>query len=88
MNRLISVLFIMIINVLHSQEDVYPISLVSQNRDTLWLINNSTGKLIARSWEIGKIPDGEKKPVILFVDNLAEIRSNQDETNKKRRKKK
>jgi hypothetical protein len=45
------------------------ISLSSENRDTLWLINDDLGKSIARSWEIG-MHSSHPKPVIILVDNL------------------
>ena len=41
------------------------ISLVSPNRDTLWLLNNETGNLIAYSWNNYKDTPEQKKPVIL-----------------------
>ena len=46
------------------------VSVVSTNRDTLWLRNNDIGLLIARSWEMGNLPPEEKVPVILIVDAL------------------
>lgn len=46
------------------------ISLVSPNRDTLWLLNNDTGNLIAHSWENYEDTPDQKKPVILLVDSL------------------
>lgn len=51
-----------------SQEKEYQISYVSKNRDTLWLINDNVGKLIASSWDDTK--NKEKKPVIIMVDVL------------------
>ena len=45
------------------------ISQVSKNKDTLWLINDEMGRLIAKSWEIDNLAY-EKKPVILLVDEL------------------
>jgi len=48
------------------------ISVVSPNRDTLWLLNDPQGRLIAYSWEMEKnLP--EKKPVIIIVENLPSI---------------
>jgi hypothetical protein len=46
------------------------ISVISKNMDTLWLINNDIGRLVAKSWEMGNIPSKEKIPVILIVDAL------------------
>ena len=46
------------------------ISLVSPNRDTLWLLNDDTGQLIAHSWEDYEDTPEQKKPVILLVDSL------------------
>lgn len=51
------------------------ISVISPNKDTLWLMDDSTGRLIAYSWEIGE--PGEKKPVILFVERLPIIEEKQ-----------
>ena len=59
-----------------SQEYKYTgLSVISPNKDTLWLIDDSTGRLIAYSWEIGE-PE-EKKPVILFVERLPIIEEKQ-----------
>lgn len=63
-------------------QDNYPVSAVSKNRDTLWLLNNDTGKLIADSWEISPVLLDEKKPVIIFVEILPII------TNSRNKKKK
>ena len=46
------------------------ISLVSPNRDTLWLLNNDTGHLIAYSWKDYKDTPEQKKPVIVLVNSL------------------
>ncbi len=45
------------------------VSVISPNKDTLWLLDDNTGRLIAYSWEIETDPP-EKKPVILFVERL------------------
>ena len=45
------------------------ISVVSPNKDTLWLIDDPAGRLIAYSWDIQTYPR-EKKPIILFVESL------------------
>ena len=45
------------------------VSVVSSNRDTLWLINNDLGKLIANTWDHPK-SSKEKKPRIIMVDVL------------------
>jgi hypothetical protein len=55
------------------------LSVISPNRDTLWLKDDSTGRLIAYTWELETNPE-VKKPVILFVANLPVI----EEKNKKR----
>lgn len=52
-------------NVCYSQ---CKISKVSANRDTLWLLNDETGKLIAKSWDIQS--DTYPRPVIVFVENF------------------
>jgi hypothetical protein len=46
------------------------ISVVSPAKDTLWLINNSTGHLIAYSWKYYEDTPEEKKPVIILVNTL------------------
>ena len=52
-------------NVCYSQREI---SKVSANRDTLWLLNDETGKLIAKSWDIQS--DTYPRPVIVFVENF------------------
>jgi hypothetical protein len=48
------------------------LSVVSPNRDTLWLLNDPSGRLIAYSWELEQnLP--EKKPVIILVESLPTI---------------
>jgi hypothetical protein len=52
------------------EEDVDPrISVVSKNRDTLWLVDQPIGHLIASTWDTNPLPD-VKKPVIIFVKDL------------------
>ncbi len=68
MRILFTFFLLLYFNVSYTQEE--QISVVSKNMDTLWLINNDTGRLIARSWEMGNLPQGEKIPVILIVDQL------------------
>lgn len=53
------------------------ISVASENRDTLWLIDDDLGKLIAQSWEIetGQV---QSKPVIILVDKLPYRRRKRD----------
>jgi hypothetical protein len=48
------------------------LSVVSPNRDTLWILNDPSGRLIAYSWELDKNPT-EKKPVIILVKSLPTI---------------
>jgi hypothetical protein len=67
--RILFTLFLLsYFNVSYTQKE--EISVVSKNRDTLWLINNDSGRSIARCWEMGNLPPGEKIPVILIVDAL------------------
>lgn len=67
-----------------SQKNTEPrISCVSKNRDTLWLINDDIGRLVAKSWDETKIPINEKKPVIIIVDRLPEIRNSSGRKNRK-----
>lgn len=61
------------------------ISYVSKNKDTLWLIDDETGRLIAESWTFEPNYTAEKRPVIIFVDRLpTPVNISTDE--KKRRK--
>jgi hypothetical protein len=68
MRILFTFFLLLCFNVSYTQKE--QISVVSKNMDTLWLINNDTGRLIARSWEMGNLAPGEKIPVILIVDAL------------------
>lgn len=52
-----------------SEEDDPRISVVSRNRDTLWLVDQPIGHLIAATWDTNPLPD-VKKPVIIFVKEL------------------
>jgi hypothetical protein len=51
-------------------------TLISPNRDTLWILNNETGKLIASSWESPLEKSKANKPVILMVNSLPNIKNN------------
>lgn len=70
MKKICIVLFLFFQVVAYSQTEHEIISVVSPARDTLWLINNNTGHLIARSWEGYQDTAEQKKPVILLVDVL------------------
>lgn len=63
---------------------VTELSVVSPNMDTLWLMNNSTGLLIARSWDMGSNTEFQK-PVIIITDILPNPNPTND--TKKNRKK-
>jgi len=66
------------------------ISLVSPNRDTLWLLNNDIGHSIAYSWKNYEDTKEQKKPVILLVNALPLDRycyTNNKKKNEKRRRK-
>lgn len=64
---------------------VTEISVVSPNMDTLWLVNNDTGLLIAESWNIGANTELQK-PVIIITDVLPNPNITIDnKKNKKRR---
>ncbi len=52
-----------------SDEEPYRISVVSPNRDTLWLVDEPIGHLIASTWDTDPLPN-VKKPVIIFVKEL------------------
>jgi len=80
MKKILFLLSIFYYSLSFSQNYVYTgQSVISPYKDTLWLRNDDTGKLIAYSWEIDTNPS-EKKPVILFVDQLPII----EEKSKKR----
>jgi len=80
MKKLILLPLLLFYIISFSQEYQYTgLSVISPNKDTLWLIDDSTGRLIAYSWELQTDPR-EKKPVILFVENLPII----EEKNRKR----
>lgn len=51
------------------EDDDPRISVVSKNRDTLWLVDQTIGHLIAATWDTNPLPD-VKKPVIIFVKEL------------------
>ena len=61
------------------------ISTVSPNRDTLWLLDEPVGRLIGSTWE--NHPAREKKPVIIFVKELPELRISSLPSEKRKRKK-
>lgn len=80
MKKFIVFLFLIVSIYSKSQNYKYTgISLISPNKDTLWLINDDLGQLIVQSWDISYSPP-ENKPVILLVDKLPYI----EEKNKKR----
>ena len=60
-------------SVLFSQSSNYlklsEVSVVTQDRDTLFLLDNSTGRIIRMSWDMQNIPRSER-PVILLVASL------------------
>lgn len=62
MKKTILVIFLLMYIPLYSQRIV---SYISKNRDTLYLPDNSTGRLIYSSWN--NVPKKEW-PVILFVE--------------------
>jgi hypothetical protein len=70
MRKIYILLFLMFQGVAYSQTEHERISVVSPAKDTLWLINNDTGHLIAHSWEGYQDTPDQKKPVILLVDVL------------------
>lgn len=61
------------------------VSTVSPNRDTLWLVDEQIGHLIASTWE--DFPTVEKKPVIIFTKVLPEPRRSCAPVKEKRKKK-
>jgi hypothetical protein len=71
MKKIYTLLFLVFQGVAYSQNIGHErISLVSPAKDTLWLLNDDIGHLIAYSWEEYKDTEEQKKPVILLVDVL------------------
>lgn len=71
MKNICLILFLLFYSLSYSQNiGVQRISLVSPNRDTLWLLNDNTGHLIAYSWKDYEDTEEKKKPVILLVNSL------------------
>lgn len=73
MKNIYLILFLLFYSISYSQNIVNEherISLVSPHRDTLWLLNNDTGHLIAYSWKNYEDTEEEKKPVIILVNSL------------------
>lgn len=62
------------------------VSTVSPNKDTLWLVDEQIGYLIASTWD--NFPTGEKKPVIIFTKVLPEPRTSCAPVEKKKKRKK
>lgn len=56
------------------------VSIVSKNRDTLWLADNSLGKMIAQTWSMGTTSKHyQKVPVIIYVkdfNNMPPVKKN------------
>jgi len=61
------------------------VSTVSPTRDTLWLLDEQIGYLIASTWDT--YPTPEKKPVIIFTKTLPEPRTIPSQERKRRKKK-
>ena len=83
-------MFLLFQGVAYSQTEHERISVVSPDKDTLWLLNDDTGQLIAHSWIDYKDTLEQKKPVILLVDALPLDRycyQNNKKRNGKKRKK-
>ena len=48
-----------------------PVSIVSKNRDTLWLADTPLGRTIGNTWNLGPLPkDTQKLPIIIYVKDL------------------
>lgn len=60
------------------------VAVVSINKDTLWLVDNSLGRLIASTWNYPKYTD--KKPRIIMVDILPDQRYIEVERKKNKKK--
>lgn len=61
-----------------------PVSIVSKNRDTLWLADTSLGRMIGQMWKTGPLPsDTRKPPVIIYVKDLNNLPIVQKNSRKK-----
>ena len=91
MKNICILLFLMLQDVAYSQKNESErISFVSPAKDTLWLLNNETGRSIAYSWKNYEDTQEQKKPVIVLVNALPLDRycyTNNKKKNEKRRKK-
>jgi hypothetical protein len=71
MKNICLTLFLLFYSLSYSQNsEKQRISLVSPDRDTLWLLNEDIGHLIAYSWKGYQDTPEQKKPVILLVNSL------------------
>jgi len=68
-------------------KDEKPFSVVSKNKDTLWLLDNQIGKMIADTWNEGKfkMDPKELKPVIILVGELPAIEEPKDKNKNKKK---
>jgi hypothetical protein len=79
MKSLLVLLFLFYSISLFSQEindNKNKITFTTQERDTLWILGNQTGKLIAESWKLPTLPKNEKIPVIIMVKSLPPDKDN------------
>jgi hypothetical protein len=61
-----------------------PVSIVSRNRDTLWLADNPLGRTIGNTWNLGTLPkDTQKPPVIIYIKDLTLLPTVQKNSRKK-----
>jgi hypothetical protein len=71
MKKIYILLFLLFQGVAYSQNAANErISFLSIDKDTLWLLNNDIGHLIAYSWKEYEDTPQQKKPVIILVDTL------------------
>lgn len=60
------------------------VSLVSKNRDTLWLADNSLGRMIAQTWSMRQTSKSyQRVPVIIYVKDFNNIPTVQKNSRKK-----
>jgi hypothetical protein len=74
MKQLILLAFIWICGNVSAQIEVTQHTIYTVSRDTLYIANNSTGRLIHSAWTSSPAKNTEKLPVIIIVDDLEEVR--------------
>jgi hypothetical protein len=74
MKQLILLAFIWICGNVSAQIEVTQHTIYTVSRDTLYIVNNPTGRLIYSAWNSTPVKNTERLPVIIIVDDLEEVR--------------